>query len=124
MKRLLPAGILLAFVIFAYLFSLNYTVSSCNETEALIAECEESYIKNDDAFEPAKKLSEHWDKKESGLSFFVNHNKIDDVELEIAALELYSKSENQALFLEHIEELKMLLHQIKEDTRLTIHSVF
>ncbi len=124
MKRLIPAGILLFSVIIAYTFSYIYITKSCNETATLINRCEEKYNQDSDAYSEAKNLSDMWDKKEKGLSFFVNHNRIDDIELEISSLLLYSKTDNQILFYEHIENLKMLLHQVKEDTRLTVHSVF
>ena len=54
----------------------------------------------------------------------MNHNRIDDIELEISSLLLYSETEDEILFYEHIETLKMLLHQVKEDTRISVHSIF
>ena len=54
----------------------------------------------------------------------MNHDLIDDIELEISSLLLYSKTKEEILFYEHIETLKMLLHQVKEDTRVNVHSIF
>lgn len=123
MKRLIAAGILLAAVITAYISSLVYITKTSNEAKEIIIRCEESY-QNGNAQEAAEELSDLWDKKEKALSFFVNHSRIDDIELEISSLMLYSKTENEILFYEHIEALKMMIHQIKEDTRISIHSIF
>lgn len=123
MKRLIAAGILLAAVITAYISSLVYITKTCDQAKEIIIRCEEAY--NDGkAQEAAEELSGLWDKKEKVLSFFVNHSRIDDIELEISSLLLYSKTEDEILFYEHIEALKMMIHQIKEDTRISFHSIF
>ena len=123
MKRLIAAGILLAAVIAAYASSLVYINDTCAQAKEIIVRCEEAY--NDGkAREAAEELSDLCDKKGKALSFFVNHSRIDDIELEISSLMLYSKTEDEILFYEHIEALKMLIHQIKEDTRISFHSIF
>lgn len=123
MKRLISAGILLAAVITAYVLSLIYITKTCDETKEIILRCEEAY--NDgNAYKYAEELSNLWDEKENTLSFFMNHDRIDDIELEISSLLLYSKTSKEILFYEHIEMLKMLLHQVKEDTKISIHSIF
>ena len=123
MKRLIAAGILLAAVIAAYALSLVYITETCDQAEEIILRCEEAYMSGN-AHDDAEELSDLWDEKEKALSFFVNHSRIDDIELEISSLLLYSKTENEPLFYEHIETLKMLLHQVKEDTRISAHSIF
>ena len=123
MKRLIAAGILLAAVITAYIMSFAYITKTCDETKELILRCEEAYDEGV-AYKYAEKLSKLWDKKEKALSFFMNHNRIDDIELEISSLLLYSETKDEILFYEHIKTLKMLLHQVKEDTRISIHSIF
>lgn len=123
MKRLIAAGILLAAVITAYISSFIYISKTCDETKELILRCEEAY-NNGNAHEYAVKLNNLWDEKEKALSFFMNHDRIDDIELEISSLQLYSETENEIFFYEHIETLKMLLHQVKEDTRISVHSIF
>ena len=123
MKRLIAAGILLAAVITAYVSSLMYITKTCDETKELVLRCEEAY-NGGEAYKHAEELNNLWDEKEKALSFFINHDLIDDIELEISSLLLYSKTKDEILFYEHIETLKMLLHQVKEDTRVSVHSIF
>lgn len=124
MKRLIPAGILLLTVILSYIFSLSYITSTCNEVNDLIDKCESAYINGENSYETAEKLKDTWSGKEKILSLFVNHDKIDDIELELSSLLIYSKSDSSNIFYEHIAVLKMLLHQIKEDTEINSHSIF
>lgn len=124
MKRLIPASILLLSVIAAYITGYIFISKTCEKAGRILTECEQEYLEKGNAEETAKKLSKYWEKQAIPLSFFVNHNRIDEIELEISSLKIYSKSENKSLFLEHVETLKMLLHQIKEDTKLSVHSVF
>ena len=123
MKRLIAAGILLAAVIAAYVSGFMYITKTCDETKELVLRCEEAY-NGGEAYKHAEELNNLWDEKEKALSFFINHDRIDDIELEISSLLLYSKTEDEILFYEHIETLKMLLHQVKEDTRVNVHSIF
>lgn len=123
MKRLIAAGILLAAVVAAYISSLMYITKTCDETKELILRCEEAYSEGE-AYKYAEELSSLWDEKEKALSFFMNHGRIDDIELEISSLLLYSETKDEILFYEHIETLKMLLHQVKEDTKISVHSIF
>lgn len=123
MKRLIAAGILLAAVIAAYVSGFMYITKTCNETKELVLRCEEAY-NGGEAYKHAEELNNLWDEKEKALSFFINHDRIDDIELEISSLLLYSKTKEEILFYEHIETLKMLLHQVKEDTRISVHSIF
>ena len=124
MKRLISAGILFAFVVAAYVSSFIYIKKTCNETNELVRLCEENYKDGKNAYETAEKIDEIWVDKEQTLSFFVNHDRIDEVELELSSLLLYSRTDNEILFYEHIETLKMLLFQIKEDSMINAHAIF
>ncbi|MEE1330226.1 MAG: DUF4363 family protein [Acutalibacteraceae bacterium] len=124
MKRLISAGILFAVVISSYLLSLWYINTAEKETAKLVSECEQAYSDGKDAYDKALELKKLWDKKESGLSFFVTHDRIDEIELAISELCVYSKAEEENDFKERIENIKMLLHQIDEDTKITVHSIF
>lgn len=124
MKRLIPAGILLLAVISSYILSLSYITSTCKETHKLLTGCEEDYKDNRNAEVALKKLTEAWNEKEQLLSFFVNHDKIDEIELELSSLKVFCKSDESLMFFDHTENLKMLLHQIIEDTQINTHSVF
>ncbi len=124
MKRLIPAAILLVLVITAYITSLLYITNNCDTTENLLETSVTAYKTQKTATEEAKKLEEYWSKKEPILSVFVNHDRIDDVETAISSLNVYAKMPDNDLFYEYADNVKILIHQIMEDTKFTMHSIF
>lgn len=124
MKRLIPAGILLALVILTYILSTTYITKSCNSTLDLIETAINEYKENKVAKERSKEIKKYWQKEEKILSFFVNHNHIDEVEQAISSMTVYSDQKDNILFYEYADRIKVLLHQIKEETKITTHSIF
>ena len=124
MKRIIPAVIILFIVIFSYFGSYIYINYVCNAVEDQIEDCLNEYKKEGIAKNSTKKLNDYWDKKEKLLSIFVNHELIDKIEVSISNMNLHSNFEENTMFYESCDTVKMLLHQVKEDTRISAHSVF
>lgn len=124
MKRLIPAAILLTVVLGIYLYSLQYVTEACDDAKLSVARCENEYRNGGNPEAAAAELKELWDKREGTLSLFVNHGEIDDFEYELAALTVFAKTDEEAMFYESIAQLRTLLHQIKEDTAFGAHSIF
>lgn len=124
MKRLIIAGVLFVLVVAIYISSVIYITNSCDKANELLDKSISVYDKNYTAKNEAKKLKEYWDKKEKLLSVFVNHNRIDDIEQAISLLNVYAKREKDPLFYEYADTVKILIHQILEDTKITMHSIF
>ena len=124
MKRLIPAAILLCLVVLTYILSLKYITKSCDETNMLLQKAINEYEKNKTAEKSSKDVKDFWQKEEKILSFFVNHDHIDDVEQAISSLTIYAKEKDNILFYEYADTIRVLLHQIKEETKITTHSIF
>lgn len=124
MKRLIPACIIFLIVVATYLTSLYYITNSCNEAQTLLNNTVNAYSDNKTAEKEIKKMENFWSNKEKVLSVFVNHDRIDDIEKAISSLSVYAKYPNNELFYEYADTVKILLHQIMEDTKITMHSIF
>ncbi len=124
MKRLIIAGILFVLVIATYLSSLYYITDSCKKANALLDNLVSAYKEEKTAVKQVKEIQDYWDKREKTLSVFVNHNRIDDIEKAISLLNIYAKDKDNLLFYEYADTVRVLLHQIMEDTKITIHSIF
>lgn len=124
MKRLIIAGVLFILVVTIYIISVFYITDSCNKARTLLNDSVTAYNSNDTAENEAKKLKNYWDKKEKLLSVFVNHTRIDDIEQAVSLLNVYAKNEKDPLFYEYADTIKMLLHQMLEDTKISMHSIF
>lgn len=124
MKRLIIAAILLALVIATYLTSLFYITDSCNTAKSMVQNSIKVYSEKETAEKEAKDTQNYWDKKEPLLSIFVNHDRIDDIETAISLMNVYAKIPKNELFYEYADNVKVLIHQILEDTKITMHSIF
>ena len=124
MKRIIPAIIITLVILAAFLGSNFYINYICDTTYSKVEKSIEEYEKNGTAEINSQKLKKYWNKKEKILSFFVNHELIDKIELAISNLNLHSKFKDNYMFYDACDTVKILLHQIIEDTKLTTHSVF
>lgn len=124
MKRLILASIIFVIVVVTYLTSLYYITDSCDKAKVLLDDSVKTYSQNKTAKDEAEKIKNFWDEKEKVLSLFVNHNRIDDIEKAISLLNVYAKQKDNELFYEYADTVKILLHQIMEDTKITMHSIF
>lgn len=124
MKRLIAAGILSVFLITAYIMSSSYIKNACQKTNKMLNECITAYKDNKNAKEKAENLRDFWDEKEKVLSFFANHETLDEIELAVELLTVYSTSDQKELFYESSSQVTTLIHQLKEDTIPGIHSIF
>lgn len=123
MKRLIIAGLLLIIVAAIYITSFKYITYSCEKSQKLLESSVEIYETGKSAKNAVTVLEKYWNTREKFLSFFVNHDNIDKLEENIALLKLYS-SENNIFFRQYAENIKVLLHQITEETKFSAHSIF
>lgn len=124
MKRLIIAGVLLILVVATYVTSLFYITNSCDKAKSMVEQSTKAYSQNKTAENEAKSLEDYWNKREPLLSVFVNHDRIDDIETAISLMNVYAKIPNNELFFEYADNVKILIHQIIEDTKFTMHSIF
>ncbi len=124
MKRSIAAIVLLVFIIFAYIFNYTYINKTCDKANEKLQNCIEVYKSGSDATKEARELERFWSEKEPFLSVFANHTMIDEIELAISSLTIYTDTKNNAIFYEYSGTVKTLLHQMLEDTRPSMHSIF
>lgn len=124
MKRLIAAAILTVFVITVYFSGFFLINNICDDANNILEECINAYNSGENAAEKAEKLEKFWSKKEKILSVFSNHSEIDDIETAIRLLKLYSITEEKEIFSEYCGTVKVMLHQMVEDTVPNMHSIF
>ncbi len=123
MKRILAAVVLIVLVIGFYITGYLFVDSTCETAKELLSDCVMAYENEDDVNNRISKLENFWNKKESVLSIFINHGSIDEIELAIESLSVQSKYPKNQMFFEHSGNIKILLHQIMEDTKIGMHSI-
>ena len=126
MKRLITAVALID-IITALCIGVNFLVShEVNSVRTMVNQCKDYMIKKDSA--QAQKIADalvlEWERRETLLSPFINHEKIDEISLEITSLAANIKAENYPVLLRDTETILTLLHQLEEDEKINIHSIF
>lgn len=124
MKRLIAAAFLALFIGAVYFTGNFYIKSVLKKSGNLVEECISDYKTQNNADNSAKKLEEYWNENEGLLSVFAHHSDIDEVELAVSSLVIYSTSGNEDIFYEYSGTVKTLLHQLYEDASVSMHSVF
>ncbi len=123
MKRLIAAAILLIFVIASYLTGYAFINNTYKTANRLLEECINVYKSDNNAYNATKSLKNYWDEKEGLLSVFANHSNIDEIELAISSMLVYSDTKDNEIFYEHSSTVKTLLHQLLEDSKPNMHSI-
>ena len=124
MKRLIAATILLIIIVSSYFLGDYYIKDNCKKVNSLLSDCVSEYSKEGTASKSAKKLNDFWSEKENLLSVFANHRNIDEIELAINSLLIYSSTTEKEIFYEYSGRVKTLVHQLLEDTTASPHTVF
>ena len=123
MKRLIAAGVLILVISIIHFGGNIYIKNVIKETDVLLQKCIEEYKNEQHPEKVAKQLKKYWGDREDYLSVFAHHDDIDKIELAIDTLAVYSKTENSEIFYEYSGTVKTLLHQLKEDSSLSMHSI-
>ena len=123
MKRLIAAAILLVFVVASYLTGYFYVNNTYKTANSMLEECINIYEQNNNAHIATQKLKDFWSEKEGTLSVFANHSSIDEIELAISSMLVYSNTKDNEFFYEYSSTVKTLLHQLLEDSKPNMHSI-
>lgn len=123
MKRLIAATILFIFVVASYLTGYAFINSTYKTANNLLEECISVYETDNNAYNAAKNLKNFWEEKEGLLSVFANHSSIDEIELAISSMLVYSNTKDNEIFYEYSSTVKTLLHQLLEDSKPNMHSI-
>jgi hypothetical protein len=123
MRRLIAAGILLICVIVVNCFSTRQIVSTCSQANALTEQAQEEKSGDRDPYNTLFSLHELWQKESTYLALFVNHEWINQAQIEIDALWYGSSSLQKESFTEHVNTLKILLSQIEENAKFNTKSI-
>ena len=123
MKRLIAALILTAIVIGVYIIGYIHIVNTCEKTNELIDECISAYEKGDNVTECSEKLKKFWSDNEKTLSIFENHAVLDEIELSLHILSVYSNYKDDGMFYDYAYRTRTLIHQMLDDTMFGMLSI-
>lgn len=113
-------------MIFAMTFSINYLNNASMNLQKLNDKLEQS-IKNDDwdeAYNISLDFTSKWRKHSKIIKVFVNHQEIDNVEMELWKLPQYVKEKTKDESLASVHVLKFLLYHISNLEKVNFQNIF
>ncbi len=126
MKRLIAAALLLVFIVAACLTG-RFALKSCDQKiTRLLSSAEDAADEKD--FERCRKLLEEAEKqyvsKEWVLSFFVDHELVEQLGEQLAELPPLAAQESREELLSHLYATKTKFLHISRDSRFSVHNIF
>lgn len=122
--------IMICFLVFIFVFGVNVFTKKCTEDSINIINEKLEKVKNsilDSNEEYRKNIDETfdiWDEKKKCLEFFIEHEELEKIELELRELKAKDTSKSLEDGLINVEKAKFLLNHIKEKYRLKIQNIF
>ena len=123
MKRLIAAAVLLFIVLACYFAADFYINETLDQLNGKLDSCVEVYKLEGGAKTQTQSLKDFWKSREKTLSFCVNHATLDEIELAITDLYVFSEVKDSVYFYEQSDRLYTLFTQLREDTDFGIHSI-
>ncbi|MFA5536494.1 MAG: DUF4363 family protein [Bacillota bacterium] len=117
--------LLVGIIVFSW-FTLSYLEDTSQEMLSLVDSLEK-IVTNENwaaAEKPLKSISSLWEKVEKRWTIILNHSETDEIELTVAKLKSYIKSEELGDSLAELSALKFLLQHIPGKHHLQLHNIF
>ena len=124
-KELIISAIVVIFLIIANILIGNFIDGKMNQTVSILEEVKKG-IQNDDFAMAKQKLDEaenFWNESEEIISFFVEHNELEKVNTEFAALRAYVQLEEDEA-LENLNKVSFIIEHIEEKDDLRLKNIF
>lgn len=126
MRNFTISIIIFLIVLLCIFFSINYLSRISSNLGKLNDELEE-HITNDDwekAYKTSMDVTQKWQKHSKIIKIFVNHQEIDNIELELWKLPQYVKERTKDEALASVHVLKFLLAHIYNLEKVNIQNIF
>ena len=117
MKRLIPAVIILIFLISICIFSNIYVDRTCKQT---VEDINAYYDQNISA----DTLHDSWKIQKEKMSLFVNHDFLDKISVYIGQLTIGKNGNNPPESDDIYKNIQTLLSLIKEEQKFALHSFY
>jgi hypothetical protein len=112
-------------MIAAMVFSINYLNKITSNMQILNNKIEQYISKEewDEAYKSSLEYTKIWEKHSMIIKAYVNHQEIDNVEMELWKLPQYIKEESKDEALASIHVLKFLLSHISNLEKITLQNI-
>ncbi|MFL0246519.1 DUF4363 family protein [Candidatus Clostridium stratigraminis] len=126
MRNVAISVVIFIIMILAMTISLSYLNKITNNLENLNMQIE-TYINDrnwDEANKAATDFSEKWDKYTNIIKLFVNHQELDNIEIELSKLTQFVREKTPDESLANVHTLDFLLNHITNLEKINLQNIF
>lgn len=125
MKNIIISFLVFIIMIAAMIFSINYLHKITSNMQALNDKIEQHISKGewDKAYKASLEYTNIWEKHSKVIKAYVNHQEIDNVEMELWKLPQYIKEETKDEALASIHVLKFLISHISNLEKINLQNI-
>ena len=123
-KRLIVAFVLTAILVTLCITGYISIKTKMDSFESAIEVIENSNDNFDIISNRARNLEKEFYSSETLLALFINHGKIDELKLSITEIRTFAEKKDSTLVYSSCAESKLLISDIIDDQRFSMHSLF
>ena len=126
MKRLIPAAVLVLFIIIICIISSKTVINSVNAANESLRNCERLFSTGSlkEATAAANDFKENWKTQSKLISLFSNHCSLDDINLLAASLPDSVAAGKAYEFNASVSKIKLTLDMIYNEHSFTVDSLY
>lgn len=126
MKNVILSFAIFIIILIAMSFSISYLNKVSSNLQKLNDEIEQCITDNkwDKAYNISMDYTERWEKSTKVIKLFVNHQEIDNIEMELSKLPQYLKENTKDESLASVHVLKFLVSHISNMEKVNIQNIF
>lgn len=126
MKNVILSFAIFIIILIAMTFSISYLNKVSSNLQKLNDKIEQSITDNkwDEAYKESIDYTQKWEKYSKVIKLFVNHQEIDNIEIELWKLPQYIKEHTKDESLASVHVLKFLVSHISNLEKVNIQNIF
>lgn len=126
MKNVIISFVIFIIILIAMAFSISYLNKVSSNLQNLNDEIEQCITDNkwDKAYSISMDYTKKWEKSTKIIKLFVNHQELDNIEMELNKLPQYLKENTKDESLASVHVLKFLVSHISNIEKVNIQNIF
>jgi len=125
-KEIIISIVVIILIITLNIFTQNHTDSSMNEVQAKLSEIRKELILASDKNlnEQSKELKSIWKEKSKSLTYYIEHNELEKVELYICEVNSNIETKEYNMAIQSIDTCDFIISHIKDKYKFSLKNIF
>ncbi len=127
-KEIIITLVVIAIIVIGNIITQNNTKNAVEEIKenltSLRGEIIKDNVNKDESEKKMKDIYENWKVKNEVMAYYIEHNELEKVEVELTKLKADIETEEYKMAVENLDNCSFILEHIKDKTALKIVNIF